>query len=416
MKDEPRADLGADPRADGVSTQYQRWKYPPPIEDLKAWTTANWEWFDPLYSHRILWPDREYQPDLDILIAGCGTNQAAIFAFTNRAARIVAIDISQPSLQHHQYLKDKYDLANLELHLLPIEEVATLGLAFDLVVSTGVIHHMADPLAGMKALGSCLRPDGVIATMLYARYGRIGVELVESVFRDLGFGQDDASIKLAKEAISLLPAHHPVRSYLTKALDLQDDAAMVDTFLHARQRSYTVEQCVDLVTAAGLAFQGWFHKTPYYPHDFFVPHSEFYAMLNALPEMTIWSVMERLETLNGAHLFMACHPDRPKDCYTIDFTTADALDYVPVMRTRCGVADTDIYWPGFRMAPSPVQLAFLQNVDGRRTIREIAERVAHGAESPSVGPADLEEFGRQLFRSLWRLDFVAVAKDAGAAS
>lgn len=405
MNDYPRAD----PRADVVSRQYQRWSYPHPIEDLKAWTSANWEWFDPRFSHRILWPDREYQPDLDILIAGCGTNQAAIFAFTNPAAKIVAIDVSQSSLDHHQFLKDKYGLVNLELRLLPIEDVATLGLDFDLVVSTGVLHHMADPLAGMKALANRLRRDGVIATMLYAKYGRIGVDLVDSVFRDLGFGQDDASIKLAKEAISLLPTYHPVRNYLKKARDLSSDAALIDTFLHARQRSYTVEECVDLVAAAGMAFQGWFQKTPYYPHDFFVPHSEFYGIVNALPEIKLWSVMERLETLNGAHLFLACRPDRPKEHYTIDFSTVDALDYVPLMRTKCGVTDTDIFWPGFRMAPSPLQLSFLKNVDGRRTIRQIAECVAQGSESPGGSRADLEEFGRKLFQSLWRLDFVAVA-------
>lgn len=405
-----------DPRADVVARQYQRWSYPHPIEDLEAWTSANWEWFDPRYSHRILWPDREYQLGLDILIAGCGINQAAIFAFTNPAAKVVAVDISQPSLDHHQYLKDKYELTNLELHLLPIEDLPTLGLDFDLVVSTGVLHHMADPLVGMKALANCVRRDGVIATMLYAKYGRIGVELVDSVFRDLGLGQDDASIKLAKEAISLLPTYHPVRNYLKKARDLSTDAALIDTFLHARQRSYTVEECVDLVADAGMTFQGWFQKTPYYPHDFFVPHSEFYATVNALPERKLWSVMERLETLNGAHLFLACHPDRPKGQYAIDFSAADALDYVPLMRTRCGVADTDLFWPGFRMAPTAIQLAFARNVDGRRSIRQIVEHVAQSGECEGAGVTDLEEFGRKLFQSLWRLDFVAVALNADAPS
>jgi hypothetical protein len=47
-------------------------------------------------------------------------------------------------------------------------------------------HHLADPRAGMNAVG-CLRPDGAIGVMLYAKYGRIGLELL-SVFRDLGLG------------------------------------------------------------------------------------------------------------------------------------------------------------------------------------------------------------------------------------
>ena len=82
---------------------------------------------------------------------------------------MVAVDISQPSLDHQQYLKDKHGLYNLELHRLPIEELPSLGLDFDLIVSTGVLHHLADPQAGMKAVASCLRPDGAIGVMLYAK-------------------------------------------------------------------------------------------------------------------------------------------------------------------------------------------------------------------------------------------------------
>ena len=171
-------EMSDDPRSDVVVRQYERWRYPRPIQDLEAWVANNWEWFDPSRAHRVLWPDREYKPDLDILIAGCGTNQASVFAYNNPDAKVVAVDISQPSLDHQQYLKDKHGLWNLELHLLPIEELPTLGLDFDLIVSTGVLHHMASPPAGIEALKACLRPDGAIGLMLYAKYGRIGVEVL----------------------------------------------------------------------------------------------------------------------------------------------------------------------------------------------------------------------------------------------
>jgi hypothetical protein len=88
---------------------------------------------DPTHAHRVLWPDRDGRPELDILIGGCGTNQAAVFAFNNPAA------------------KDKRGLHNVHLHLLPIEELSTLERRFDLVISTGVLNHMADPLTGLKA-------------------------------------------------------------------------------------------------------------------------------------------------------------------------------------------------------------------------------------------------------------------------
>ncbi len=347
------------------------------------------------------------------MIAGCGTNQAAVFAYMNPDAKVVAADISQPSLDHQQYLKDKFGLWNLELNLLPIEELPELGLDFDLIVSTGVLHHLADPLAGLKALSSCLRRDGVICMMLYARYGRAGVEMLQSVFRDFGMGQDQASVQMVRDMIALLPEHHPVHGYIKMSPRfLESDAALVDTFLHGRECSYTVDECIEFATSAGLEFQGWFINSPYYPHDWFAPATDLYPAVDALPERTIWSVMERLHTLNACHFFMACRPDRPKESYAIDFTTAEALDYVPLMRVHCGLDGAEIFRFDFRMALNPAQLAFVQAVDGHRTIREITEHVAQSGKSSRARMPDLEQFGRKLFQSLWRYDFLAMALNA----
>jgi SAM-dependent methyltransferase len=401
--------MNDDPRDDVVSRQYESWRYPEPIQDLEAWLSSNWERFDPSHAHRIFWPDREYKPNLDILIAGCGTNQAAVFAYTNRAAKVVAIDISQSSLDHQEYLKDKHGLSNLELHLLPIEQLPKLGLDFDLIISTGVLHHLTDPLAGMKALAGSLRPGGAMGVMLYAKYGRTGVELLQSVFRDLGLRQDDASLRIIKETISFLEPDHFFQSYYKIAPDLQYDAGLVDTFLHGREGSYTVEDCIDLVTSAGLLFQAWLYNAPYYLHDVAASANDLIAAVNALPDPKHWSVMERLATRNGCHFFIACRPDRPKEGYAIDFSAADSLDYVPLMRFGCGIYSADIFRPDWRMSLNATQLPFVQYVNGHRTIREIVARVAQNQQWPQGGAADQEEFGRKLFESLWRLDFLAMA-------
>lgn len=413
---ETTAQVNDDSRANVVSRPHQRWRYPQPIQDLAAWVDTNWEWFDPVHAHRILWPDREYKPDLDILVAGCGANQAAVFAYMNRAANVVAIDTSESALEHQQYLKDTYGLSNLELHQLPIEEVSTLRRDFDLIVSTGSLQNVADPLAAMKAFAGSLRRDGVIGVMLYAKYGRIGVELLQSVFHDLGMGQDDKSIQMVREVLGALPPEHPVQNYFKLAPDFaESDAALADTFLRGVDRSYTVDDCLELVNSAGLAFQGWLLNAPYYPHNWFVPGSELHPAIQALPETKLWSVIERLHVLNACHFFTVCRPDRPKENYTIDFSSVDALDYIPVMRMHCGLAGDEIFRPNWRMTLNPVQLRFVRYVDGRRTIREIArdlEQSEKSSESQRPSGADFEEFGRQLFESLWRLDFVAMALDA----
>jgi SAM-dependent methyltransferase len=413
ISNEHTVEMIDDPRTDVVNRQYEKWLYPEPVQDIEAWLNTQYEVCDPRHAHRILWPDREYQPDMDILIAGCGTNQAAVLAYTNPAAKVVGVDISRASLNHQQYLKDKHDLHNLDLRLLPIEELPALGLDFDLVMSIGVLHHMADPLTGMKALAGCVRPDGAIMASLYAKYGRAGVYLLQSVFRDLGLGQDEESLRMVKETMSLLPPDHPVQAYLQKsANDVHYDAGLVDTFLHGRDRAYTVDECIDLVSSAGLVFQGWLYKAPYYPHDVLAPGSDVCAAINALPEPKMWSVMDRIQSTKVAHGFLACRPERPKASYIIDFSTLDSLDYVPQMRIGCGLSGREIFRRDWRMSLNAEQFAYVERVDGHRTIREIAACVAQSGESSHSSMVKIERFGRELFQSLWRLDFVAMALNA----
>lgn len=400
--------MNANPRADVVAQQYEKWQYPEPIQNLETWLSNNWQWFDPSHAHRILWPDRPYQPDMDILIAGCGTNQAAVFAYTNRAAKVVALDVSQPSLDHTRYLQEKYSLKNLELKLLPIEEAASLGQQFDLVVSTGVLHHLAVPEAGMKALAECMRPDAVAAIMLYARYGRVGVELMQAIFRELGLQQDEESLRMVKAGISSLASSHPLQSYISIAPDLQFDAGLVDTFLHGRDRSYTVDDCIALAESAGLVFGDWFLKTSYYPPMLTDPDNEFFAAVNKLPDPSMWSVMERVRTLNACHFFTASRPERPSETYRIDFSAANALDYVPLMRLRCGLRGQEIYRSDWSIRLGPTHLALAQFVDGERSIREIAQRVAQSGVLPRAEQAEIDDIALELFEGLWRTDFVAI--------
>lgn len=402
-----------DPRADAVARQYGRWTYPAPIDDLETWLQDHWEWFDPSHAHRVLWPDRPYRPDLDILIAGCGTNQAAVFAFTNPAAHVVAVDVSEASLDHQRFLRDTYGLRNLTLHRLPVEELPALGLDFDLVVSTGVLHHLADPLAGMKALAACARPDAAIGVMVYATYGRLGVELLASVFRDMGLGQDEASVAMVRETLALLPASHPVHAYLALATDVHADAALVDTFLNARERTFTVDGCMDLVTSAGLVFQSWLLNAPYHLHDLSGSPSSMAAALSVMPDTRHWSVMERLHPANACHFFIACRPERPKTSYEIDFSPGAFLDYVPELRKACGRSGEELFRPDWRMRLDPAQLRLVEQVDGRRSIREIVASVAGRPPFVRVGLAERETFARSLFRALWRLDFLSMALTPG---
>lgn len=397
-----------DPRDDLVARQYRKWRYPEPILDLDAWTASHWDRFDPSHCHRVMWPVQPYRPDMDILVAGCGTNQAPVLAYRNRDARVVALDISEESLDHGRYLKSKHGLTNLELRLLPIEEATTLDRRFDLIVSTGVLHHMASPEAGLRALADVLKPDGVVALMVYARYGRWGVEVMQSAFRAMGLAQDEHSLQVVKAALRSLPPGHPIERYLMLADDLRFDAGLVDTFLHGRDRSYTVADCLRLVDSADLVFQDWLLKANYYP--FVVgEHSEaFVSAVAGLPTEQMWSVVERINTDNACHFFLATSPSRPISEYRIDFSGADALQYVPVFRFRCGIDGEDVVRPDWSVRLEPAHLNFVRAVDGEASIGEILRRVGAGGDSGGIADDDLPSQARALFEGLWRADFVAI--------
>ena len=405
-----------DPHSDVVAQQYKKWQYPEPIQNLEAFVTNNWEWFDPSHAHRVLWPDRPYRADLSILSAGCGTNQAPTIAYTNPAAKVTAIDISQESIDHGKYLKDKYGLKNLEFHLLPIEEVGTLGQTFDEIICTGVLHHMASPPTGMKALGDVLAPDGVAAIMLYARYGRIGVEIMQAAFREMGLRQDEESLRMVRAGIDSLDPSHPARTYLAVANDVDYDAGLVDTFLHGRDISFTVADCLDLVEGAGLVFQDWFIKAPVYPPTLVEPANEFYAAIAALPERQMWSVMERLRNLSGCHVFTACRPERSTKTYRIDFRATNALEYVPLWRHHAGLDGEIAYRHGWTIQLDTTHLALAQQIDGERSIREVVQRVAQGGSINGLDQGELQAIALEFFEQLWRMDFLAIDLAATAAT
>ena len=107
------------------------------------------------------------------------------------------------ALRHTRDLQRKYNLENLELHQLPIESVQEIGRSFDLVVCTGVLHHLPDPDRGLRALRDVLRPSGAMRLMVYARYGRAGIYMMQEYCRLLEIERvGDGSAKSRRHARS----------------------------------------------------------------------------------------------------------------------------------------------------------------------------------------------------------------------
>ena len=67
-------------RDDLVARQYKDWVYPQPIPDLSEFAKQYFDLSDPSLFRRKLWPRKIEPENLTILVAGCGANQAALYA------------------------------------------------------------------------------------------------------------------------------------------------------------------------------------------------------------------------------------------------------------------------------------------------------------------------------------------------
>lgn len=383
-----------------VARQYSAWSYPEPIADMaEAMARGYHEFATPHKFLPLLWPEGRDLSGLRILVAGCGTNQAAYNAMAHPRAEVLGIDLSRPSLEHSQYLKDKHGLGNLQLRQMSLLQVAELGQRFDYIACTGVLHHLADPAAGLRALASVLAPDGMLNLMVYGQHARAGVYLLQEAFRRLGCGQDGEDVALVRATLASMDPKHSIHAYLSGAKDLHYDAGIVDTFLHPQDRAYTVPQVMDFLQENGLAFWSWADCLFYNPLATIPVTHPLQSRLAQLPELERWSIVELLTQARGTHRFLACHPARAASGLRIDFNDPAWLGFVPLARSGLTVAEPgdptagrrprlQRLWHSFEL--TPIGAALFDEVDGQRSIEAVLGRAR--AALPSVTEAQAREF------------------------
>ncbi|MGA8550854.1 MAG: class I SAM-dependent methyltransferase [Stellaceae bacterium] len=389
-----------------VSAFYERHPYPPPIDDLPAYRQA-WDDRRRRAESHLFWPAEPYREDRSILVAGCGTTQAAHYAVRWPRAQVIGIDVSAKSIAFTQGLKRKYALANLEVRLLAVERAAELGQRFDHVVCTGVLHHLPDPDAGLRALHDVLEPTGALNVMVYAPYGRAGVYLLQDYCRRLGIGGTMPEIRDLAATLKALPTDHPLAPLLRNSPDFADRDGLADALLHPRDRSYSVPQLLDFLGRAGLAFGRWVCQAPYLPWCGALSSMPHQSRLVGLTAEAQYAAIELFRGTMVRHGVVAYRKDRAAQGSPVDFDGEAWTGYTPIrlpdtlaVRDRLppGAAAvlinrnhtyTDLYLP-----IDARQERLLGAVDGDRTIAQIC------------GERGDRSLARAFFQQLWRWDQV----------
>lgn len=317
-------------QGEAIRNFYERMPYPPPLARLPEERNlyGNPDRRRALF-HRV-WPTERPRKNQEILIAGCGTSQAASYALREPDARITAIDISEASLHHTRDLQRKHNLANLELHQLAIERVGELGRSFDLIICTGVLHHLPDPDIGLRALRAVLSSRGAMQLMVYARYGRAGIYMMQEYCRLLGLSASDDDLSDLASTLGLLSADHPIAGLLRRAKDFRRPDALADALLNPLDRAYTVPEVYAWLDRCGMSFGRWLEQAPYLPRCGVVANSPHAARLAALPIPQQHAAVELLRGTMVSHSFIAYRCDHEEEGQPITFAGDSCRGYIPI--------------------------------------------------------------------------------------
>src|SRR5215831_13260852 len=308
VQEETRTPALADP-AYAVRAFYDSHPYPAPIGHLERHRELYRNPDRRRAVSLLLWPTEKQRVNREILVAGCGTSQAAIHALREPDARVTAIDFSETSLCYTRNLQQKYGLRNLDLHRLAIEQVGELERTFDQIVCTGVLHHLPDPDTGLRALRNVLMPEGAMHLMVYATYGRAGIYMMQKYCRLLGVSATEEELQDLGNTIGALSSDHPIAGVARQAKDFRNPEALADALLHPQDRAYTVPQLYAWLKRSGLSFGRWFEQAPYLPQCGAIARMPHAARLALLAPPVQHAAVELLRATMTKHNFIAYRDD-----------------------------------------------------------------------------------------------------------
>ncbi|CAO3439646.1 tetratricopeptide repeat protein [Azospirillum doebereinerae] len=209
-----------------------------------------------LFPHTVL----DAGPDWNapaVLIAGCGTGRESVWAANQIAgARILAVDLSLASLAYAQRQTRKLQIGSIDYAQADLMELGGLERRFDIIQSVGVLHHLADPLAGWRVLTGLLRPGGLMRIGLYSEKARGAVVAAREHIARNGYGSTTAEIRRFRQDVLALPAGHPVRA-IADSPDFHNVSACRDLVFHVQEHRVTLPQLAGWIAGLGLDFIGF---------------------------------------------------------------------------------------------------------------------------------------------------------------
>ncbi|MFZ1003732.1 MAG: methyltransferase [Pseudolabrys sp.] len=187
---------------------------------------------------------------LDMLIAGCGTGQVAIGSVQkHEGAQALAIDLSLTSLCYARRKTPAELASRIDYAQADILKLGSIDRSFDVIDACGVLHHMADPLAGWRILLSLLRPGGLMHLAFYSDVGRGDVAAARMFIAERKFGATPHDIRRCRQELLATPL-----ASVTRFTDFFTTSECRDLLFHVHEARVTIPVIKDFIRENGLKF------------------------------------------------------------------------------------------------------------------------------------------------------------------
>jgi tetratricopeptide (TPR) repeat protein/2-polyprenyl-3-methyl-5-hydroxy-6-metoxy-1,4-benzoquinol methylase len=240
-----------------VQSQYEENPYPRwirlPKESHKKFLNSYIQNKFPLSSFQRLNDDKSPE----ILVAGCGTGQHSIGTSTVIVgAKILAVDLSISSLCYAKRKTAELNITSIEYAQADILKLSLLDRTFDLIESSGVLHHLDNPFEGWEALLSLLRPRGLMKIGLYSELARRDIVRVRNLISRECIGSSPREIRDYRKHL-LTKENSEEYGFATCSTDFFSTSACRDLLFHIQEHRLNLLSIDKFLRDNNLNFLGF---------------------------------------------------------------------------------------------------------------------------------------------------------------
>lgn len=378
-----------------LAAQYEAYPYPQrdPREEAKRLVVGSPSHLREI-DHWIFGAARPAATPLNALMAGGGSGDATVMlaqqmADAGREGSVTWLDRSAGARKVAGARVAARKLGNVRFEEASILDLPGSGLGpFDYIDCCGVLHHLPDPAAGLRALVSVLAPGGGVGLMVYAPHGRTGVYMLQEALRLLAPASEPPAQRV--EVAKRLWKQAPETAWLRRNPWITDhikggDAGIYDLLLNPRDIAFTVPQLAALVAGAGLRIACLVEPLRYDPETF-LTDPRLRERIAGMDMVQRAALAEAAAGNMGIHIAYCLRAgEAPPAPAWGDPARVPVLRELDGAKLAASIPPDGVLRVAFDGVMAPVRLpglakAILSRVDGRRSIGEIGDEVvAKGA-------------------------------------